>query len=77
MTDNYKSDQIAYSRLKDRVISTIKLPFAHGIYEYETMMYDPVSGKFDDFQKRYITEDDAIAGHIDAIAFIIGYEVKL
>lgn len=77
MNDVLKSNQIAYTKLNDRIISTVKLPFAHGIYMYETMMYHPVSGEFDDYQQRYINEDDALLGHIDAVAFIIGYEEKV
>lgn len=74
MNDILKSNQIAYTKLNDRVISTVELPFAHGKYMYETMMYEPVSGEFDDYQQRYVTKAEALLGHIDAVAFIIGYE---
>ena len=74
MTDTYKSDQIGYTKLKDRVISTIKLPYPHGEYRYETMMYDPITGEFDDYQQRYMTEDGAMIGHAEAVAFIVGYD---
>lgn len=72
MSDAYKSDQIGYTKIKDTVISTIKLPIAHGNYMYETMTYDAVTGKFSDYQQRYKTEDNAILGHIDAVVFVIG-----
>lgn len=74
MTNNYESTQIGYTKLKDRVISTIKLPFPHGKYLYETMMYDPITGDFDDYQRRYTTEKGAILGHAEAVAFIVGYD---
>lgn len=77
MTAIYKSEQIGYTRLKDRVISTIRMPQIYDGYAYETMMYDPVTGEFDDYQQRYATEEGAIRGHIEAVAFNVGYEVEL
>lgn len=71
MTDNYKSNQIAYTRIKNKVVSTIKLPVVYSFYDYETMIYDPITGEFDDYQERHVTEESAIFGHIDAIRYML------
>lgn len=69
-----KSDQIGYTKIKDTVVSTIKLPMAHGDYMYETMTYDAVTGKFSDYQQRYKTEGNAVLGHVEAVIFITDYK---
>lgn len=74
MTDTYKSDQIGYTKIKDTVVSTIKLPMAHGDYMYETMTYDAVTGKFSDYQQRYKSEENAVLGHVEAVIFITDYK---
>ena len=61
-----KPGQIAITKLKNKVISTIQLPYPEGKYKYETMMYDPETNEFDDYQQRYTTEEMALSGHIAA-----------
>lgn len=74
MTDTYKSSQIAYTCVLGKVISTIKLPDIYEVVGYETMMYDKDTGIFDDYQQRYVTEEEAIKGHMETIAFMLGYD---
>lgn len=77
MTDTYKSSQIAYTCINGTVVSTIKLPVPYNKYAYETMMYNKDTGIFDDYQQRYLTEESAIKGHMEAIAFMIGYDKEI
>lgn len=77
MTDPYKSTQIAYTCIRGTVVSTIELPNVYDIVRYETMMYDKDTGIFDDYQQRYVTEEGAIKGHMETIAFMLGYNKEI
>ena len=73
-TGDYISSQVAYTCIHGTVISTVKLPEAYNRYAYETMMYNKDTGIFNDYQQRYLTEEDAIKGHMETIAFMVGYD---
>ena len=53
-------------------ISTVELPEGYSQSEmgaYETMIQG-YKGEWLDYQKRYNTEEEAIAGHIEAITYV-------
>jgi hypothetical protein len=57
-------------------VSTIVLPFNHGIHEdplfFETMIFN---GPHDGFMDRYATYDEAVAGHAKAVAMAKGEQI--
>lgn len=69
LRDNIPS-RIIYTQILDQdiEISTVKLPFAHGDYWYETMIF---GGIYDEFQQRYITLEEAKRSHIKITKRII------
>ena len=55
------------------IISTIQLPLVESSHSYETMIFFEDEGK-EEYQVRSTTRASALLAHIDAIAFVIGYE---
>ncbi len=48
-------------------VSTVALPFAHGLDLYETMVFDERDMEVEPFTRRYQTYDSAEAGHEDTV----------
>jgi hypothetical protein len=48
-------------------VSTVSLPFAHGLDLYETMVFDEEDIEVEPFTRRYKSYDDAEAGHHDTV----------
>ena len=64
--------QVKQTKIKGAFISTIFLGLDHSFGDgppllFETMIF---GGKYDDFQDRYPTWDDAVAGHKKAVEFV-------
>jgi hypothetical protein len=48
-------------------VSTVSLPFAHGLDLYETMVFDKRDAEVTPFTRRYQSYDEAEAGHEDTV----------
>lgn len=53
-----------FTEINEVTISTVMLPFPHGLMYYETMIF---GGKDNGYQERYNTIEDALKGHQEAV----------
>jgi hypothetical protein len=51
-------------------VSTVSLPFAHGLDLYETMVFDYQDAEVGAFTRRYQSYDAAEAGHQETIELV-------
>ena len=71
------ADIIIQEAVGHYLVSTVKLPFDHGINRlplwYETMVF-PQNSCSEIYMARYTTEEEAKAGHLQAVAFALTKE---
>jgi len=51
-------------------VSTVALPFAHGLDLYETMVFDEHDAEVPQFTRRYQLYDEAQQGHDDVVKLV-------
>ena len=74
--EDWDYKRVAKDIIDDTEISTVWLGMDHSFGDgppiiFETMIF---GGEHDDFCERYVTEEEALDGHVRAIALVHGWE---